>query len=266
MRPGRRRRRDPRPRPDERPLRDGQPATATPTGRSPTRRTCPAYWAFGWSGKWDTLPARARDLDPVGPALPGRPRARRAAVRRERARGGARVRLGHVAVHAVRLELEHERRDPAGAARSGASTSRRRQFARGAFVALSVVGQVRAAAAAAALDRVPGGPAPRGPGRPLRGRLPRRRRWLAFSILFLEPSPSTPRGCSSTARSGLQIGRALAVLALGLGPVPREGAPRPPLASQRVLEGAARRLRARARLVAEAPLRAPARRADRVRC
>ena len=45
------RRRDPRPHPDERPLRVREPAAATPTGRSPTWPTCPATWRFGWSGQ-----------------------------------------------------------------------------------------------------------------------------------------------------------------------------------------------------------------------
>ena len=56
LRPRRRRRRGARPDPDERPLRDARTAAATPTAPSPTSRTCPAT-CFGWSGKWDTLPA-----------------------------------------------------------------------------------------------------------------------------------------------------------------------------------------------------------------
>ena len=77
----------------------------------------PGYWVFGWSGKWDTLAGRPRDLDPLGPALPARA-CGSSAWRFGGARlgGDARVRLGRLAVHAVLVELEHERHDPAGAA------------------------------------------------------------------------------------------------------------------------------------------------------
>mgnify|MGYP003693608763 CR=1 FL=1 len=34
--------------------------SATPTGRSPTRRTCPAYWIVGWSRQVGQAPGRAR--------------------------------------------------------------------------------------------------------------------------------------------------------------------------------------------------------------
>ena len=56
---------------------------------------------------------RARDLAPLRRALPRRPRARRAALRRQPPRRDARLRVGRVPVHALRLELEHERRDHA---------------------------------------------------------------------------------------------------------------------------------------------------------
>ena len=49
------------------------------------------------------------------------------AVRRAATRGDARVRLGRLAVLPVRVELEHERHDPAGAAASSASTSSARR-------------------------------------------------------------------------------------------------------------------------------------------
>ena len=45
------RRRDPRADPDERPLRVGRTRAATPTGRSPTRRTSRATSLFGWTGQ-----------------------------------------------------------------------------------------------------------------------------------------------------------------------------------------------------------------------
>ena len=52
----------------------------------------------------------ALHVDRVRPALHARAVARRAALRRAAARRDARVRLGRVPVHAVRVELEHERR------------------------------------------------------------------------------------------------------------------------------------------------------------
>ena len=85
LRPGRRRRRDPRPDPAERPLRVGQPARRhVRPRRLPRLRALPSL-ALGWSGKWDSLPAAhataiAFDLLVVlGLA------ARRAAVRRDAA-------------------------------------------------------------------------------------------------------------------------------------------------------------------------------------
>ena len=77
--------------------------------RLPARATA----IFGWSGKWDDAPGLALHLDRVRPALHARARARRAALRRQPAGGDARVRVGGLPVHAVRLELEHERRDHA---------------------------------------------------------------------------------------------------------------------------------------------------------
>ena len=70
----------------------------------------PGYLALGWTGKWDDLPAAhfasiAFDLlCLLGLALVGLRFGGHAA------RGDARVRLGRLPVHAVRLELEHERR------------------------------------------------------------------------------------------------------------------------------------------------------------
>ena len=225
VRPGRQRRRVPRLHPDERAMRDGEPerrhvrsgrvrgVPCPRTGRSAgpeSGTTCPALTPR--SLMWDLL-------------LPDRHRARRAAVRRERARRGARVRLGHLSLHAVRRELEHERRDGAGAApvrlllRDDAVRARRLRGAR-------VVGQVRAAAAAAAVDRLPRGPAPPAGGR-LRGGLPRRHRGRV-----LDP---VPRAVADPRRKGVLRPLAqdgdrpqLAVLALGLGRLPREGPARPP--------------------------------------
>ena len=59
---------------------------------------------------------RALHVDRLRPRLHARARARRPALRRTAACGDARVRLGCVPVHAVRRELELERRHPARAA------------------------------------------------------------------------------------------------------------------------------------------------------
>ena len=96
LRPGRLVRRDPRPHPDERALRVGEPARATRTARSPTRPTCPATGSSAGAGKWDTCPAAHFDRDRVGPDLPARPRRSSAGAsaatgsrRRSRSRGSA---------------------------------------------------------------------------------------------------------------------------------------------------------------------------------
>ena len=122
LRPRRLLRRDPRAHPDQRPLR---------VGRRPGRhlragvlRGLPAGVLGLRLEREVGHPARGpRDLDRVGSALPARDVARRPALRWGEARRDARVRLGRLAVHAVLVELEHERHDPARAARSVASTS-----------------------------------------------------------------------------------------------------------------------------------------------
>ena len=91
-------------------------SAATPTGPSPTSRTCPAYLLLGWEREVGRPSRRAPHLDRVRPARARAAGARRAALRRLPARRDARVRLGRLSVHAVRAQLEHQRRDPAGAA------------------------------------------------------------------------------------------------------------------------------------------------------
>ena len=109
----RRRGRDPRADPDQRALR----------GLESPRRHLRA-------GLLRRLPARVRrvrldrqvgralgsprDLAPVRRDLHPRPRARGQALRRPAPRRDARVRLGGVPVHPLRVQLEHERRDHAG--------------------------------------------------------------------------------------------------------------------------------------------------------
>ena len=79
----------------------------------------PGYAIFGWSHKWDALPAVHFTsilfdlLALLGLALVGR------RLGGPRLGADRRVRVGRVAVHAVRVELEHERLDRAGAPRLG---------------------------------------------------------------------------------------------------------------------------------------------------
>ena len=110
MRPGRRRRRDPRPRSRRTAAASRRTRRATPTGPVAYEAYLPGYLALGWTGKWDDLPAAhfasiAFDLlCLLGLALVGLRFGGHAAG------GDARLRLGRLPVHAVRLELEHERR------------------------------------------------------------------------------------------------------------------------------------------------------------
>ena len=80
----------------------------------------PAYALFGWSGHYlvpgangtgATCRPRTSRLDRCSTCLPRAARAARLAHGRAPAGGDARVRLGRVPVHAVRVELELERRD-----------------------------------------------------------------------------------------------------------------------------------------------------------
>ena len=81
----------------------------------------------------------------------------------------------------------------------------------------------------------------------------------AFSILLLDSRPLHAAPVFFHHTFGYQFGRVVAVLALGLGPVPREGPARPPLAPARP-PGGARRRRARALPLAAPPLAAADRR------
>ena len=174
-------------------------SAATRTGRSRTTRTSPATRSFGWTGKWDDLPGGALHVDRVRSALPARARARRAALRRQPARGDARVRLGRVPVHAVRLELEHERRDPARVADLGllAASS---PWARGGFAALAAGRSSRALVVAPLWATYPDGWTwPR--TRRLRSAASRLATLAAFWVLLLEPTRCTRRASSGTGRS-----------------------------------------------------------------
>src|SRR5258706_9950629 len=98
--------------------------------------------------KMGQAPGGARDGDPLGSALSPRARARGQEARRPATRRHARLCLGGVAVLAIRLELEHERRDPARAARLGLPVRNLGALARG-LCGASVVDEVRAAPLAA---------------------------------------------------------------------------------------------------------------------
>ena len=181
----------------------------------------PGYLVLGWSGKWDDLPAAhftsiAFDLLDDPRAL-----ARRAALRRAAARRRARVRVGGVPVHAVRLELEHERRAHAVPPRLGLlarlATGRARRL-RGALR----LDEVRVAHRRADVAHVSGTPS-------------RSRSFVlgfvaatlaAFSVLLLEPHP-LPRGPRLLDAHGRLPDRTRgAVVALGLAAVPRARAAR----------------------------------------
>ena len=265
MRARRRRRRDPRPHPDERALRVARTSAATRTGRSSYVAYVPGYSLFGWTGKWDDLPAAhftsiAFDLlCVVGLALVG------LALRRATARRDARVRLGGVSVHAVRVELEHERRDPARVPRAGASGSRRRRGRAAAFARARGLDEVRRRCSSCRSGRrIPA----RRDSRPL----------LRFAAGFLAATAAVVLGAPARAERAPRRARLLgphvrlaarprvAVLALGLGPVPRAGIPDLHVAPAGA-RGAPRRGRGRAGVRPAPQVAAPARGADRrARC
>ena len=79
----------------------------------------PAVLTFGWSGKWDALPAAHATAILLRPARRARPRPRRPAARRQPTGGDARVRLARLSVQRLRAGDERERRDHARPARLG---------------------------------------------------------------------------------------------------------------------------------------------------
>ena len=256
----RRRGRDPQPHPDERPLRVVERARRHVRARL-VPRVRPRVRALRLERQVGRRHAagRALHVDRVGSPRRRRARPRRPPLRRDAARGDARVRLGRLSVHAVHVELEHERRDPARvpdlgllardlavgarrgrrarrAGRSSRRSSSRRSGSRTHSLPrarpLAFVGRVRARHG----GRVLGAAARAGPRR---GRAHLRRPDV--------PVAARPR---------------VAVLALGLGAVPRRGDPRPEARPARP-PGAARRGGDRGRVRAAAEVAAPARRADR---
>ena len=239
---GRRRRRS-RPDPDERPLRVGERARGhVRAGVVPRLRA--GGCRLRLEREVGLAPGSSCDVDRVRPADRARSRARRAPLRRHEARRGARLRVERLPVHRVHAEREHERRDHARVPRLGVLArdltrgERRRRRARGLV-------EVRCAAPRAALGGLPGAC---GPGlssrfgtaflgdhaRRVRG-APARAEPVGGGRDVLEPDDRVP------ARSQL------AVLALGVGAVPRAGDPRsrlPPAGARR--RGSRARARRRA--------------------
>ncbi len=68
----------------------------------------PGFLLLGWSGKWDSLPTARTVIDPLGHAVPDRAVAVGFASGASTGRD-ARLRVGRLAVHAVLVELQHER-------------------------------------------------------------------------------------------------------------------------------------------------------------
>ena len=221
----------------------------------------PGYLLFGWSHKWDTLPAVhftsiLFDLIALLGLGARRPPPRRPASRRRRC-----VRLGGVAVHAVRVELEHERLDRAGAPRLGLPALDEPDRARRGGRRLRL-DEVRVAARAAALDRLSRS-APPAPGRAHAARLPARDASPSSSCSSSSRHRGMPRASSTTARSRFQVGRDSPFSLWDWRQYHAKGLPDLHLV-QRVLEGAARRsARSRSRSVSAAPLAAAHGRAHR---
>ena len=168
-------------------------------------------------------PGRPRDRARLRPPRARRPRARRPAVRRRPARGDPRLRLGGVSVHGVRASSNtNDAIMPAVLVWGFWLASS--PVARGAALALAALDEVRGAPARAALARLPV------------ARLRRRSvarfaaafgvaTVAAFSVLLLEPSLADAARDLLGPDGRVPARARLAVLDLGLGPVPRDGIP-----------------------------------------
>ena len=217
--------------------------TSTPTGRSPTRRTCPRSRSSAGAATISWFRARTGPARRALHSRHARPPAcsvlaligcaRRAPTRRH-----PRLRLGCVPVHPVRLEREHERRHlpPCSCGASGWSRS---PGARGA------ASRSRAGRSSGRCSSLRSGPrTPRGcAGRGLFAAGFLVATELAFSILLFRASPwhLHALGVFWHHTFGLQLNRRLAVLDLGLAAIPRRAA-RPALAAAPA-RGAARSAR-----------------------
>ncbi len=106
--------RDPQPHPDERPLR-GRRCAGRHVRPGLVRGLPAGLPRVRLERRLGLAPGGTRNLHPLGLVVSRRALARRPALRRVDACGDARLCVGGLAVLAVRVELEHERHDPAGA-------------------------------------------------------------------------------------------------------------------------------------------------------
>ena len=146
----------------------------------------PAVLVFGWSGKWDSLPAAHATAIAFDLLVDPRPLPRRSPLRRHAARNGARLRLGRVPLHRLRDELQLERHDHARDPRLGVLALDLRRHP-GWDDGARRLDEVRLAAAGAALADV-SERAPPPQRREVRARVRSPRRW-----------PSSRSCCSSRA-------------------------------------------------------------------
>src|SRR5581483_10609621 len=259
LRAGRPRRRDPRADPGERPLRVGEPERGHVRARL-VPRLHPGARLLRLEREVGQPSGRALHVDRLRPAVHGRPRSGRLEVRPRSTGGDARVRVGGLSVHPVRVELEHERRDharvpdlrllarhlPVGARHPGRA---------------GVLDEVRRAPGRSAVGDLSRGPAQPPDGTRVRGRVRARHRGeLLDPPAGAEPPPRRPGVLGSHDRVAGRPG--VAVLDLGLAPVPRRGHPRPRLAAEG-LPGPARRRRAPRAVPSPPEVAAAAGRADR---
>ena len=257
--PGRLRRSDPRPHPDERSLRSRQRARRhVRTDGVPRVRPRRAHARL--VGQVGLASGRARDRDRLRPARHPRPVPRRPALRRHTARYRARVRLGRVSVHRLRDELQLERHDHARDPRVGilALDLRRRPRCDDRARRLD---EVRRAAPGATLAHVS-----ERPPSPHRGEVRNRvRRRDAGRVLdpAVRAEPDDGGALVRQPHARLSARPRLALLALGLGPVPRERDPEPPC---RAGDPAGRRPRARRRRLGDPAAQGPARARRAERC
>ena len=206
---------------------------ATPTGPSPTWRTCPGYVVLRLERQVGPLPAAHFDVDPLRSARADRARARRPALRRRPAR-------------------RRRSRSPGRRTRSRSTCRARTRTTRSCrrFLDLGLLARAARPARAALFAALAGWTkfapllvAPLWLGLPEAARRPREAPDFAGGFAardargVLDPPAraeprSTRRASSSTGRSLADRPR-LAVLDLGLAPVPRRGHARPPRSSSR---------------------------------
>ena len=225
MRDGRRRGRDPRAHPDERPLRARRTRAATPTARSPTSRTCPATPSSAGAGSGTSSGRRMRP----------RCSSTRSACSGSRSSG---LRFGGPRLAALLAFAWAAYPFTLYVSNSNTNDAIMPAFLIwGFWLASSAVG-ARRSGRARRLDEVRrAAPRPALARRIRTGwRLPaagalrsasRAATLAAFSVLLLEPDPLHARARLRRAHVRLPARPRVAVLDLGLGAVPRRGRPRP---------------------------------------